>query len=209
MPSPDRIRADPDAIQPRIEKMKKFAIAIMTVMGFGAASLALADNVKKPSGEISKITTVTATVVALDVEKRMVTLKGPKGNEFPLQVGDEVKNLAQVKVGDKVDVGFYESLAWNVKKAGDGAPGVSEKAGAAAAAPGERPAGAVGKQVTVTATIEAIDLAKGTVTLKGPEGNSKTIKARDPKNLEKVKVGDLVDITFTEALAVRVRPAKQ
>jgi hypothetical protein len=60
----------------------------------------------------------------------------------------------------------------------------------------------------MTATIDAIDLGNGTVTLKGPEGNSRTFKARDPKNLQRVQVGDLVDITYTEALAVRVRPAK-
>ena len=53
------------------------------------------------------------------------------------------------------------------------------------------------------------DLANGTVTLKGPQGNSRTMKARDPKNLQKVQVGDLVDITYTEAVAVRVRPSPQ
>jgi len=61
----------------------------------------------------------------------------------------------------------------------------------------------------MTATIEAIDQVNGTVTLKGPQGNSRTIKARDPKNLQRVQVGDLVDITYTEAVAVRVRPSTQ
>lgn len=58
----------------------------------------------------------------------------------------------------------------------------------------------------MTATIEAIGQVNGTVTLKGPQGNSRTIKARDPKNLQRVHVGDLVDLTFTEAVAVR-RPS--
>ncbi len=65
----------------------------------------------------------------------------------------------------------------------------------------------MGQRVTFTATIEAIDLAKGTVTLKGPQGNSQTIKARNPANLKKVKVGDLVDITYTELLALKVEEA--
>ena len=40
------------------------------------------------------------------------------------------------------------------------------------------------------------------MTIKGPEGNTETIKVKDPKNLEGVKVGDLVDITYAQALAV-------
>ena len=75
------------------------------------------------------------------------------------------------------------------------------------AEPGQKPAGAVGQRVTFAATIEAIDLAKGTVTLKGPQGNSQTIKARNPANLKKVKVGDVVDITYTEAVAIKVDAA--
>jgi predicted RecA/RadA family phage recombinase len=188
--------------------MRTAAIAMWTALSLGTAGLALAEEAAKPKGEIANITTVTATVVAIDLKKRLVTLKGPKGNEFQVEADQRVKNLPQVKVGDKVDVGYYESIAWNVRKAGDGVSGGSSKSGVATAPPGEKPAAAVGSQVTITARIEAIDPAGGTVTLTGPLGNSKTIKARDPKNLERVKVGDLVDITYTEALAVQVRPAK-
>jgi hypothetical protein len=73
--------------------------------------------VKKPSGEISKLTTVTGTVVAIDVQKRMVTIKGPKGNAFPFQVGEQVKNLPQVKVRDLVDITCTEALAVRVRPA--------------------------------------------------------------------------------------------
>jgi ribosomal protein S17 len=76
--------------------------------------------------------------------------------------------------------------------------------------PGETPAGAVGQQVSVTATIVAIDKAAHTVTIKGPEGNTETVKARNPKNLDLVKVGDLVEITYTRALAIGLdKPAKK
>jgi hypothetical protein len=65
----------------------------------------------------------------------------------------------------------------------------------------------VAQRISITASIEAIDLANGTVTLKGPGGNSRTIKARNPANLKKVKVGDLVDITYAEFVALKVEPA--
>ena len=50
--------------------------------------------------------------------------------------------------------------------------------------------------------------AKGrTVTVKGPQGNVETVKVRDPKNLAGVKVGDLVELTYTQALAIALEPA--
>ena len=74
--------------------------------------------------------------------------------------------------------------------------------GRATSKPGETPAGVIAQQVTVTATIVGIDKKAQTATIKGPEGNAVTVKARDPKNLDKVKVGDNVEITYTEALAI-------
>ena len=74
----------------------------------------------------------------------------------------------------------------------------------ATAKPGERPAGVVVNTVTVTTTIENINKKDQTVTLKGPQGNTEVVKVRNPQNLEKVKVGDEVVITYTQALAISV-----
>jgi ribosomal protein S17 len=60
----------------------------------------------------------------------------------------------------------------------------------------------VAEQVSITVTVVAIDKAAQTVTIKGPEGRTETVKARDPKNLDALSVGDLVEITYTQALAV-------
>jgi hypothetical protein len=74
--------------------------------------------------------------------------------------------------------------------------------------PGETPAGAIGREITVTGTITAIDQKAQTVTLRGPKGNTETIKAKDPKNLQAVKVGDLVEITYSQAFAISLdKPA--
>jgi Cu/Ag efflux protein CusF len=188
--------------------MKKMAIGLFSVLCIGVVGVASAEN-KKPSGELNRMTMVTAEVIAIDLPTRTVTLKGPKGNEFEVRADQRVKRLSEVHVGDKVDVSYYESLMWSAKKAGDGSPGATVVEETARARPGSKPAGEAARQVKATVTIEAIDLGNGTVTLKGPQGNSRTIKARDPKNLEKVQVGDLVDITYTEALAVQVRPARK
>jgi ribosomal 50S subunit-recycling heat shock protein len=157
-------------------------------------------------GEISQAVEMQATVTAIDQKTRMVTLKAPEGNETTIHVDKRARNLAQVKVGDVVKLAYVQQVTWQVRKPGkSGASSDVQAEGAAVRTqPGEKPGGGVGQRVTFAATIEAIDLAKGTVTLKGPEGDSQTIKARNPANLKKVKVGDVVDITYTEAVAIKV-----
>jgi hypothetical protein len=96
-----------------------------------------------------------------------------------------------------------------VKKAGTAAPGVTTQETRVTSKPGETPAGGVGREISITGTITAIDKKRHAVTIKGPEGGTETIVAKDPKNLEAVKVGDLVEATYTQALAISLdKPAK-
>ena len=193
--------------------MRKLAISLSLVLSLAGIQAALAEHHegghKMPSGEIADVVEVQATVTAIDQKTRMVTLKGPEGNETTLHVDKRARNLAQVKVGDIVKVAYVQHVAWQVQKPGAGGQtgSVQTEQAAVRAEPGQMPAGAVGQRVTFMATIEAIDTAKGTVTLKGPQGNSQTIKARNPANLKKVKVGDALDITYTETVAIKVEPA--
>ena len=183
-------------------KLPIFAVVITLALLSGCAT-------QKPSGRMEDVAEAKATVTAIDLPQRVVTLKDEKGRDIVVEVPESIKNLDQVKVGDELSVTYTEALAWQVKPAGQGAPGVSADAGITTAKPGERPGGTAGRTLTLTATITAIDLANGTVTLTGPGGGSQVIKARDPANLKKVQVGDLVDITYTEAVAIAVREAKK
>jgi len=151
----------------------------------------------------------TAKVKALDLKTRMVTLQRADGSLINFRASDEVRNLPQVKVGDEVSVTYYEALAYEVKKPGEAAPGTAVAEGLERAKLGEKPGGTGARVTTVTATIAAIDKAAMTVTLQGPEGDTTTIKARDPQKLDRVAIGDLVEITYTEALAISVETPKK
>jgi Cu/Ag efflux protein CusF len=153
-----------------------------------------------PKGQEAAVVTLRGTVEAVDKEKQTVTIKGPK-RTLTIRVQDP-KKLEAIKVGDPVVGKYYEAIAFEVKKPGTATPGVTAQQGVASSQPGATPAGAVGEQVTVTATITAIDKKAHTVTIKGPDGTTETVKARDPKNLDKVNVGDLVELTYTRALAI-------
>jgi hypothetical protein len=158
-----------------------------------------------PSGTVGQnIVTITAKVKAIDHKTRHVTLQRPDGSVVKFVAGDEVRNLAQVKVGDELSVTYYESLAFEVKKPGDAVPGAAMAEEAGRAKLGEKPGAASARAVTITSTIAAIDKAAMTVTLKAADGEMTTIKARNPDNLNRVVVGDLVEITYTEALAISV-----
>ena len=181
--------------------MRSSTATLAIFLGFLAACAS-----QPPSGKYDNTIEAEATVTALDLPERLVTLRGPQGNSIVVQASDAVKNLDQVQVGDVVKVSYTEALAWQVRKASAGSPGVSSQESVETARPGEKPGGQVGRSITLTTTITAIDTANGTVTLTGPQGNSRTIKAANPDNLKKVQVGDLVDITYSEALAVSVTP---
>ena len=49
-----------------------------------------------------------------------------------------------------------------------------------------------------------INKAASEVTLKGPKGRSAVVAVQDPTVLDRVKKGDLVEIDYTEAIAVAV-----
>ncbi len=195
--------------------MKKgfiFAVTLVFMMSLSTGAFAQATKGAAPAEQprvVKERTAVmTATVQAIDLKTRIVTLKGPKGEVRDIKVGEEAVNLPQVKVGDLVTVKYYESLAVEVIKPGTVA-GAGEKTAIVRAKPGEMPGGMAARQSTVTATVTAIDKKKGTISLKGPEGKTVIAKAEDPKNLDKVKVGDELMITYTEALAISVEKAKK
>lgn len=180
----------------------RFPIAIAAL-----AFLAGCKSQETVSGQTQDMVEVTATVTAVDAPHRLLTLKGEGGTEVLVEAGPAVKNLEHVRAGDTVAVTYTATVSWLVRSADAGAPGIATQASVGKAKPGEKPSAKVGSSVTITATITAIDTAMGTVSLTGPAGNTVVLEPRDPANLKKVKVGQLVDITYSEALAAAVRPA--
>lgn len=174
------------------------------LLSFGL--LAACASSPRPSGKLEGVVEAEAMITAIDLPQRLLTLKGEDGIAVVVAATPEVKNLDQIKVGDRVEVSYTESISWQVKDAGEGKTGASTAATLDIARPGEKPAGTAGRSVSLTTTITAIDMTRGSVTLTGPTGKSLRVRPRDQSNLQKVKVGDLVDITYKQALAIAVRP---
>jgi Cu/Ag efflux protein CusF len=206
---------DPDANRIEGEAfMKKNGILVVAacVAALGLAAQAMGQAAPaKPAvkGEVvADVVKKTATVVSIDMTTREVALKGEDGKVFTVVVDQAAKNLDQVKPGDVVVAAYAEALAYEVNKSGAAAgPGAGTSTSLKTAKPGEKPAGVITQKTTLTATVTAIDPKAPSVTLKGPGGNAKTIKVKDAAKLQGVKVGDSVDITYTEAIAISVEKA--
>lgn len=152
--------------------------------------------------------TATATVTAIDAAKRSITLRMQSGQEESYTVGPDVTRFNELKVGDTIKATYYESLVFQLRK-----PGAPPAPAPAATVSGgrmkETPGGALGAQVTVTVTVKAVDMTAPSITVVTADGRTLTRRVSDRANLEGVKPGDRIDITYTEAVVVSAEPAKK
>ena len=165
------------------------------------------DSTSTPTGASrEQAVTAEAIVTAIDLPNRIVTLRLSDGDVISLRVGDDVRNLAQVKRGDRVMVAYYESIAFRVLKPGEAKPSITTDKDTLVAPLGERPGAATARETTIVAKILRLDPQKQQAVLRGPKGRRVTVKVRDPSTFDKVRVGDSVEITYVEAFAVDVQP---
>ena len=154
----------------------------------------------------ARATKITGTVEAVDLMQRRMVLKGRQGRVIPLTAGPDVRNLAQVKVGDSVTVCYLDALSLALRKDGKELHSSVRTEDAARAAAGDWPAGTVAQQVEVTADVIAVNTRAKTVTLRGPN-QVVDLKIRDPGQMRLIRVGDQLHAVYAEALALSVNPA--
>ena len=147
---------------------------------------------------------VTAKIVAIDHTARVVTLENKDG-QVEVGVGPEVKRFDELKVGDTITFRYYESVLAAIQK-----PGAASKTKASdepkiTRGTGARPSGTIAQQQKATVTIKAIDPKVPSVTVATEDGHTQSLKIEDKKVLEGFKVGDKVEITYTEALMISVK----
>ena len=150
----------------------------------------------------SEIKTQSGVVEAIEAQSRSVTIRKPDGTVVTTVAGPEVKRFEEIKVGDKVNARYYENLVIRVKPPGE--PAVDKDVKDAVASGQTLPGGTKARQRTLTCTITAIDLDTPTITFTSASGWKYTSKVRDKANLANVKVGDKVDIIWTDALLVSI-----
>lgn len=147
--------------------------------------------------------TASATVTAIDLETRQVSLKNAEGETFDIVAGEQVANLPNVKVGDKVMLKYLQILDVELLK---GTAGIrkrivevdGERAGA-----DEKPGGGVGMKVTIYADVIGLDKQQQTVTVRGVD-ETLTIKINNPEQFNLIAEGDQLKAVQTKAIGIGI-----
>jgi hypothetical protein len=173
--------------------MKYFTAAMLVTLALvpGIASA----QVKTLPGES---VTVTATVEAIEHASRSLTLKKPDNSILQITVPKEYLRFDALKVGDKLSATYYDNIVIRVKAPGE--KDVDSASASLIASPGAKPGFTVGAQRSITATITAIDPKVPSITLSGPSNWKYSSKVADKDALKQVKVGDRLDVVWTEAV---------
>ena len=147
--------------------------------------------------------TLSGTVETIDHAKRVVNIKTPDGKFGTIDVPTAATRFDELKVGDKVSITYNNTVSARLKPPGE--PPVNTATGTTTAGQGERPGGTASMERTMTATISGIDKSASSITFTGPNGWKYSRRVVDPTVLDKVKVGDQVDVTWDTDVTVAVQ----
>ena len=193
--------------------MKSVSICLIgSLLALGTVATA-AETAQKPAAQPSvkreKLQELSATVESIDPATRMIGLKAEDGSSASFAAGDEVKNFAQIRVGDKVVVSYYQGLAAELQPKGTPlSKKVDQIDMTTRAEEGTKPGAGVGTATKATVVIEKTDMVNNTVSFTRPDGTSRTLAVKSPEGqnfIAKLKKGDQVEVLYIEAVAVEVR----
>ena len=147
--------------------------------------------------------TLAGTVESIDLNQRVVHIKTDNGKFETIDVPKNAKRFDELKVGDKVTVTYNNTVTARLKPPGE-APVAADVQGSSMGQ-STQPGGMAVVHKTITATISAIDKDASSISFVGPNGWKYSRRVVDPTIFDKVKVGDLVDITWDTDLTVSVQ----
>ena len=178
----------------------------LMVICLGACSKS-APQPSVPPGEnlvsSSEVQTTVAKVEAVDLKARKVTLSSLQGDLFIIHVSKEAVNLRRVKKGDMVDISYGRELT--VWLAEPGSVADEQATAVVRAKPGSQPQGMGVRESNFTAKILAIDKTNELAKVELANGSVFVVKVENPENLNKVKVGDTLGISYLEVVDIAVR----
>jgi hypothetical protein len=168
-----------------------------------------AQPMMKDAAGAAEAVKITAKITAIDPATRTLTIVGPKGKTVSLVAGDNVKNFAQIKVGDEIVLRYMEAVTVALEKSTADRSVTQTGSGPMAAAPGAKPGVGATATTTIVANVQSVDAASQSVVLEGPNGKYVEVKVKDPAVFKQVKANDKVKVTYTEAMLIDVETPKK
>jgi hypothetical protein len=187
-------------------KLKSVGQALL-FLAIATGTAVVAEELERPRFHAAQSMMVQASVEAINHETREVRLKRTDGEIIEFVASEEARNLDQVAVGDIVTAEYVESLSIEVIANEGHEPDAGEMQALARTEKGQMPGVAAIDVQVATATVEDINIEANTFKLRGPDGSVEEYVARNPENLKRAKVGDLVVFTVTQSVTIVVDAA--
>src|SRR5687768_12050692 len=176
--------------------LRYFTIATLLI-GTAAPAFAQATG---DGRSVTNTVSGTAVITAIDKPTRSLTLRSANGDEETVTVDSAVVRFDQLNVGDTIKATYSESLVVRLRKPDTAAP--ADTAAVTASRTPDVPGATIGAVVTATVTVKAVDMTDGSITVAARDGRTRTRRVADKKNLEGIKAGDTLDITYTQSLLI-------
>lgn len=161
---------------------------------------------QEPKSSVREAVTVSGTVERIDRATRTLTLRTSAGTTQMVPVAAEVKLFDELKTGDRISVRLSESVIVAVR------PGVkpSLPVDTTASATSRDPSGKsqVLVQIKAAVTIESVDQRQGVIIYKTADNQRVVRSVVEPRLLDGLKAGDVIEITYAREVAVDVQRAR-
>ena len=149
----------------------------------------------------------TAAVVSVDAKSRVVTVSREDGLLVELKCGEDVRNFAEIAVGDTLRVRYAESLDATRLPAGGSAEPVTAVSTTVGSEPGAAPARGMGVAISATVKVESVDLEHDIVVFSLASGElsaRRVVTSEGREFMKGLKVGDTVQLVYTEVVALLI-----
>ena len=184
--------------------MKKIVTMVGALLMLAPGFQAVAQD--EPGAVVTTEMQAVVTVKGVHHANRTVTVEGPGGERIVIRVPEESQNLYQIEPGAQFNIRYAQAVAVGLL---DPNEEPSRGAGEAVrlAAKGENPGGVMVRVVEVSGRVEEIDYDTRMVVVRNAEGNLREfLVGEDVTRFEEVKIGDMVGLRVTEALAMEMIP---
>ena len=171
-------------------------------VALSASLLMTAAAAQEPKISVREFVNAAGTVERIDRISRTLTLKGDQGITQTVYVPPELQLFDELKPGDRVVARIRESVVVSAR------PGLKPQPVKDTTAAANRQATThpdVLQQLTAVVTIESVDPAARVVTYKTADNRRVARAVLDPKLLDGLKAGDVIEVTLTRQRVVEIQ----
>jgi len=187
-----------------MKTLKNYLVVLIVLMFITINVYGQENQDNRPPKEKWSLVVMQGTVTDIVKETREVTLIGPHGDLATITAGEAVERFDEIAVDDVITFEYWTYMMAEFRQptAEELAEPLVVLAEGGKAPEGMDPAAAVGAIIKAVVSIEVLNRPYMLATVRGPRGNYLTIPMEDKKLIEQLNIGQVVILTYAEAVAV-------